>query len=268
MILTRSNFIFQLLLATACTCIHAKSNAFVEPFTASPPLSPPLPFRGDKSKGIMLSGRTQLFKVATSFENVLSSGGQHVDVDELLRACKVFAKIIRDIGHTSAARDMENNICKAEATYRAAPPDQRHSLALLLQLERDSGIHGEGGKLSDPSAAMGLLWLRRSLAFQSEMYRAILKSKDPSDAARDAYRLHLQPFHGWALRQLFSVSFSSMPRRDILAKLGGFQSQKFGDIEERATVEDLKWLVSVWQPILTQWQRTFEELGLEDVRRA
>ena len=35
----------------------------------------------------------------------------------------------------------------------------------LLELERDSGIHGAGGVLADPSAAMAILWLRRSMDF-------------------------------------------------------------------------------------------------------
>ena len=35
----------------------------------------------------------------------------------------------------------------------------------LLELERDSGIHGRGGLLADPSAAMAILWLRRSMDF-------------------------------------------------------------------------------------------------------
>ena len=35
----------------------------------------------------------------------------------------------------------------------------------LLELERDSGIHGRGGVLADPSAAMAILWLRRSMDF-------------------------------------------------------------------------------------------------------
>ena len=35
----------------------------------------------------------------------------------------------------------------------------------LLELERDSGIHGAGGMLADPSAAMAILWLRRSMDF-------------------------------------------------------------------------------------------------------
>ena len=35
----------------------------------------------------------------------------------------------------------------------------------LLELERDSGIHGAGRVLADPSAAMAILWLRRSMDF-------------------------------------------------------------------------------------------------------
>lgn len=35
----------------------------------------------------------------------------------------------------------------------------------LLELERESGIHGRGGVLADPSAAMAILWLRRSMDF-------------------------------------------------------------------------------------------------------
>eukprot|EP00957_Ditylum_brightwellii_P043778 3320107-Ditylum_brightwellii.AAC.1 len=67
------------------------------------------------------------------------------------------------------------------------------------------------------------------------MYSAILASRDPTDAAIDAYKTQIEPFHGWALRKLFTVRLSTMmpPREDLLAMLGNFQPQDFGQKEEQ-----------------------------------
>ena len=53
---------------------------------------------------------------------------------------------------------------RSEANRRGGG-DKCATLRGLLELERDSGIHGRGGVLADPSAAMAILWLRRSMDF-------------------------------------------------------------------------------------------------------
>lgn len=235
--------------------------------TASPAHSIPSVARSERV--------TQMAKVARSFEPVLSQGsegsGGHMDVEHLLEACRTYADVMREMGQSVTARDMESNIRKAEQVFLDTPLDRRRCLSSLLQIERETGIHRPGGVLNDRSAANGLLWLRRSLAFQNDVYSALLDYKDPTEAALDAYRSQVQPYHGWVLRKAFTAKFSSRmpPRRDMLATLGGFDggSVSFGQKEEEATLADLRDLVSVWQPMISHWRRTFEDLDLEDLRR-
>mmetsp|Transcript_25994 Transcript_25994/g.34519 ORF Transcript_25994/g.34519 Transcript_25994/m.34519 type:complete len:244 (+) Transcript_25994:209-940(+) len=219
-------------------------------------------------RGVQQS-KTLMSSLAHSFEPVYSNEGKYLNVAELLDACRDFSSALRKIGQTTLARDFESNIRKAEALYNSAPSNQRQSLSSLLLLERESGIHGPNGQLQDYSAATGLLWIRRYLEFHLDMYTAILASSDPTAAAIDAYKTQIEPFHGWALRKLFTVRLSTMmpPREDLLAMLGNFQPQDFGQKEEQMVLKDLSELVSIWRPIVMQWRTTYEDLDLEDIRR-
>uniref|UniRef100_A0A7S4RH62 Glycolipid transfer protein domain-containing protein n=1 Tax=Ditylum brightwellii TaxID=49249 RepID=A0A7S4RH62_9STRA len=214
-------------------------------------------------------GKTPMSSLTHSFEPVLSNEEKYLNMAELLGACWDFSSVLRKIGQTTLARDFESNIRKAEALYKSVPSNRRQSLESLLLLERESGIHGPNGQLQDYSAATGLLWIRRYLEFHLDMYSAILASRDPTDAAIDAYKTQIEPFHGWALRKLFTVRLSTMmpPREDLLAMLGNFQPQDFGQKEEQMVLKDLSELVSIWRPIVMQWRTTYEDLDLEDIRR-
>ena len=44
-------------------------------------------------------------------------------------------------------------------------------MAMMLDEEVSSGMHSPGGVLADPSAAIGLLWARRGLAFWIALFR-------------------------------------------------------------------------------------------------
>uniref|UniRef100_A0A7S4RGW5 Glycolipid transfer protein domain-containing protein n=1 Tax=Ditylum brightwellii TaxID=49249 RepID=A0A7S4RGW5_9STRA len=215
--------------------------------------------------------KTPMSSLAHSFEPVLSTKGKHLDVAELLAACWKFSSVLRKIGQTTLAIDFESNIRKAEALYNSlVPSKKRQSLASLLLLEQESGIHGPNAQLQDYSAACGFLWIRRYLEFHVDMYSAILASRDPKEAALDAYRKQIEPFHGWALRKVFTTKLStSMPSRDkFLATLGNFKSQDFGEEEEQIILNDIGKLVSIWRPIVIRWRTTYKELDLEDTRRA
>ena len=77
---------------------------------------------------------------------------------------------------TLANKNDEGNLRKLKKAWAALERSEGNSrggevggkcatLRGLLELERDSGIHGRGGVLADPSAAMAILWLRRSMDF-------------------------------------------------------------------------------------------------------
>lgn len=55
------------------------------------------------------------------------------------------------------------------------------------------------------AGAVGFLWMRRSIAYQHALFEAITTGIEPKQAAYDAYRSTLMPFHGWAMRRLYTA---------------------------------------------------------------
>lgn len=203
-----------------------------------------------------------------AFSSVLRVDG--VDTARLLRACRAHLAVMKSGGPSLrlVARDLESNVRKAERAFKKCPEGGTR-LSSLLGSERDKGVH-DGDRLHEDSAAMGLLWIRRSLAFQRDLYASLAnKGGDhPKDAARVAYERHLAPYHGWALRRVFPASLSQMPGRDaFVAKFGGIPAEELDDERDREVSKKLKALVSTWDPLIHSWEAEFERLGLEDTRR-
>ena len=71
------------------------------------------------------------------------------------------------------------NMRKVEQFFDLAPARYR-SMRALLEAETASGMHQPGGLLTDPSAAMGLLWARRGLAFWVLVYKDRLERPEAS----------------------------------------------------------------------------------------
>ena len=168
------------------------------------------------------------------------------------------------------AKDMEANLNKAESLFKNLSKDEGKYISSLLEVERNSGIH-DGNILKDASAAMGLLWIRRSLAFQLDLYTSLIHTngKHPKDAAFNAYTEHLSPFHGWMLQKVFPASLTQIPdRRVFIAKFGGTEVDELDEEYEKEIVRKLKSLVSTWEPIINTWKNEYERLDLEDTRRA
>ena len=89
-----------------------------------------------------------------------------------------------------------------ESLGQAEPHNRCASLRGLLQTEGASGIHKAGGVLADPSAAIALLWMRRSLQFLVHLLHELCEPGTSVAAAmRAAYDAHLEPYHGWVLKQ-------------------------------------------------------------------
>lgn len=206
-------------------------------------------------------------RLASSFENVFQGSCY---TEPMIRACKDFVVAMRETGQHSVARDLEQNIAKVERLYHSCKnPHQRKSISGLLEFERQQGIHGPGGILKDPSGAMGLLWIRRSLALQHSLYTRVIQNQHPMEAALSAYRSTVQPYHGWALQKVYviGVQRTGLTRQEMLRTIGGYAPEQFGPQQEKTTVEDLKRLLSAWEPIIEHCQQTHEKLDLEDKRR-
>lgn len=219
-----------------------------------------------KKKRIRIKS-SKLDEVCHTFSSVLR--GNEVDTAQLLKACKAHLAFMKSGGSSLrlVAKDLESNVQKAEKVYKKAGKDGR-CLSSLLECERESGIHN-GDELHENSAAMGLLWIRRSLAFQLDLYSSLVHGQvHPREAAYDAYTKHLSPFHGWALRKLFPASLSQMPDRHVfMAKFGGISEEELNDEYDRMIAKKLKLLVSAWDPLIDSWKNEYERLGLEDTRR-
>lgn len=211
-------------------------------------------------------GESQLAAVTKSFECVWEGHHQDINSVHLMKACHCFLGVLRRTGPKAVERDFRNNIRKAEALVKKSGDCK--TLSSLLLFERDClGVHSRT-KLVENSGAMGLLWIRRSLEFQSDLLSSITDGTDPKEAALKAYRAQLRPYHGIFLRRFYTAFLSSkMPTRPImLAKISGINSKDLSSQEE-AVIQDLKRLTKTWKPLLRKWKDTFTELDLEDDRR-
>ena len=151
---------------------------------------------------------------------------------------------------------------------QAEPSRTLASLRSLLEAERASGIHQPGGILADPSAAIALVWLRRSLSFQNSIFEAFIADRGASvsNLARDAYKNHLERFHNFWLKSTFRAGLSAMPARaDFLVRLAPNVPE---DERERVVYEEMAELVEVQNRISAACSALFIELDLEDSRRA
>mmetsp|Transcript_26655 Transcript_26655/g.41817 ORF Transcript_26655/g.41817 Transcript_26655/m.41817 type:complete len:266 (+) Transcript_26655:438-1235(+) len=211
---------------------------------------------------------SKLDEVCKNFSACLK--GTEVDTAQLIKACRAHLIFMKSGGNSLrlVAKDLESNLQKAERPFKKSPK-QGKTLSSLLESERQAGIH-QGNVLKEQSAAMGLLWIRRSLAFQLELYSSFL-AKDgphPRDAAYAAYSKHLYPFHGWALRKVFPASLSQMPERQaFIAKFAGVSLEELNEEYDREIVKKLKSLVAAWDPLISTWEKDFERLDLEDTRK-
>ncbi|KAL7530414.1 hypothetical protein ACHAXR_003486 [Thalassiosira sp. AJA248-18] len=211
---------------------------------------------------------SKLDEVIRTFAKVFN--GRDIDTAKLLKAIRAHLELMKSGGAALCivAKDLESNLHKAEALFKKSPTECK-TLASLLELERSSDIH-DGNELQDPSAAMGLLWIRRSLAFQSHLYSSLIPpdGPHPKDAANEAYNEHLSPYHGWMLRTVFPASLSQMPHREVfLSKFGEVDIDDLDHETESKIVRKLRALASTLEPLLGAWKYNFEEMNLEDTRR-
>lgn len=99
-----------------------------------------------------------------------SHGDDDVDIDLYLDACYAFVRLLEDLGTFAAlsVQEATNNLRKIAESSDGVRA-RGSSLLALLSAEARAGVHGPGGLLKDPSAAMGVLWIARYLAFWEEV---------------------------------------------------------------------------------------------------
>jgi len=89
------------------------------------------------------------------------------------------------------------------------------TLRQLLQFEARTKVHKRLPSLEDRSSASGLLWAKRQLHYQTELFGNLLEVPEcyasSEEAALAAYRTVYTEYHGWAVRQIFTRSFGGSP---------------------------------------------------------
>ena len=96
------------------------------------------------------------------------------------------------------------------------------TLRQLLQHEIDLDIHPTSKlpRLKEKSASMGLLWVRRQLHYQTEIFANVLnvpsKFTETRSAVSAAYTEVYGQFHGWAVQKIFNYSFQAAPQAKVI----------------------------------------------------
>ena len=186
---------------------------------------------------------------------------------ELLEAFRVTTSIMELFGSlmAPAVKNDQANLEKVRQAWKKH--GQPSTLRGLLQAEIDAKIHRPGGNLKDPSAAIALVWVRRSLAFQAGMLEGL--AEDPSAtlsaAASEAYKRHLEPHHNFILRNTFRIGLNAMPtKEELMERLapGDLNSRE----REAVCNADIRELVDLQGHVLGAVEVLLDQLGLE--RRA
>jgi len=94
----------------------------------------------------------------------------------------------------------------------------------LLDFEVEMGVNPSGSlpRLKEKSAAMGLLWVRRQLQYQTLLFDNVMgipaKFSSTAGAVSAAYKSVYDRYHGWAVQKIFSYSFQSAPEAEEIYK--------------------------------------------------
>lgn len=130
------------------------------------------------------------------------------------------------VGMNLGHKDIVQNLAKMESAVHSYLdyyqkqefPEQVTSPTLrdLLQHEIDHGVHSKLPRLKEKSAAMGLLWVRRQLHYQTCVFDNILQVPSSAFPTSDkaiaaAYSTVYGNYHGWAVQKIFNYSFNAAP---------------------------------------------------------
>lgn len=113
--------------------------------------------------------------------------------------------------------DQDGNIDSPARTTSGRP-----TLRDLLQYEIDIDLHDNAKlpRLKEKSAAMGLLWVRRQLQYQTALFSNVpnvpSRFETTRAAVQSAYDEVYNKYHGWAVQKIFSYSFQAAPEANVI----------------------------------------------------
>jgi len=165
-----------------------------------------------------------------------------IDALQFCAAMRIFAewRVLRQVpegykgysvGMSLGQKDVVQNVAKIEHAVHSLIEHRENELTSqegseeevlsptlrdLLQFEVDSEVHGTKlPKLKEKSGAMGLLWVRRQLHYQTEIFTNVIKVPKQYGSTRAAvsaaYNEVYDKFHGWAVQKIFNYSFQAAP---------------------------------------------------------
>ncbi len=120
------------------------------------------------------------------------------------------------------------------ATTTPASPTLRD----LLQYEIDIDLHDNTRlpRLKEKSAAMGLLWVRRQLQYQTALFSNVpdvpTRFETTRAAVQSAYDEVYNNYHGWAVQKIFSYSFQAAPEANVIYKF--MNPHRLAEVTEEA----------------------------------
>ena len=194
-----------------------------------------------------------------------ASSDASVDALKFSAAMRVFAewRLLRQvpdgykgfaIGMSLGHKDVVQNIIKIEESVHNYVEDQLDTcndepascknlqtptLRELLTYEIETGLHPAQRLpyLKEKSAGMGLLWVRRQLAYQTQIFDNVLHMKageSMKNAVGAAYSQVYDQYHGWAVQKIFSYSFQAAPEaEEILRHMNPRRLQELMDEQRR-----------------------------------
>jgi hypothetical protein len=155
-----------------------------------------------------------------------------VDIFYFCAAMRIFAewRVLRlvpegykgyAVGMSLGHKDIVQNVAKIEQAAHTwidaqnEEPIHAPTLRELLTYEVENNVHEKLPKLKEKSSGMGVLWVRRQLAYQTALFENVLQVPDKFDTTPDAvtaaYMTIYEKFHGWTVQKIFNYSFQAAP---------------------------------------------------------
>lgn len=136
------------------------------------------------------------------------------------------------VGMNVARRDFVQNTSKVEdAVHRWIESEiecgrkkvTSPTIRQLLEYELVQNVHTRLPKLNDNTAATGIIWMTRQLLFQTEIFSNVIQVPDSyktgTEAVRAAYKTVFNPYHGWAIQQVFNYAFNGAPPVSVIFEM-------------------------------------------------
>eukprot|EP00747_Dinoflagellata_sp_TGD_P068393 gnl/TRDRNA2_/TRDRNA2_155692_c0_seq2.p1 gnl/TRDRNA2_/TRDRNA2_155692_c0~~gnl/TRDRNA2_/TRDRNA2_155692_c0_seq2.p1 ORF type:complete len:419 (+),score=81.83 gnl/TRDRNA2_/TRDRNA2_155692_c0_seq2:29-1285(+) len=141
---------------------------------------------------------------------------EEVAIGKFLEAATLYRDGVACFGGAvkAATSDFNGNYAVVKAHFDA-DVDARGTVRGFLNSELEAGLHHperEGKKLQNPSGACQLQWMLRGMALFFTMMKLLFVDGD-DNAASNAYKQTLAPYHNWATTLAMKTAMKAMPSR-------------------------------------------------------